>query len=69
MIHRFFDAIDATLSAIVPLLYLIGLAAGTLAYFSGLVVDFNGLLASAWPLPLNATITSFSAECAWRERV
>jgi hypothetical protein len=41
MIHRIFDAIDSTLSAFVPLLYLIGLAAGTLAYFSGLIVDFN----------------------------
>ncbi len=41
MIQRIFDHVDNVLSAIVPLLYLIGLAAGTLAYFSGLIVDFN----------------------------
>jgi hypothetical protein len=41
MIHRFFDAIDGALSALVPLLYLVGLAAGTLAYFSGILVQFD----------------------------
>jgi hypothetical protein len=41
MVHRLFDALDSALSAVVPLLYLIGLAAGTLAYFSGLVLEFG----------------------------
>lgn len=41
MIHRVFDALDSLLSALVPVLYLLGLAFGTLAYFSGLVVEFD----------------------------
>jgi len=41
MVHRIFDAIDGALSAVVPLLYLIGVAAGMLAYFSGILVQFD----------------------------
>ena len=38
--HRLLEKLDGLMSTLVPLLYLAGLAAGTLAYFSGLKLGF-----------------------------
>lgn len=55
--HRTLEKLDGMGSSLVPLLYLLGLSLGTLAYFTGVTADFNLAVGSA--LAVAAELHSF----------